>query len=144
MQKVSEVAQILGVSKQAVHKRIKKPQYQEYIVRHGSIIYIKDEAISMLRTDTVNPVDENINQVDKLVDSKVVEMYEKLLISKDEAINQLTKQVDNLTRLLEQQQILTLNSQAEVKLLKDESAPGHDPLQESKSSSWFGRIFGKK
>jgi len=146
VRKVSEVASILGISKQAVHKKLKQPQYQEFIVKKGSVLYIKDEAISMLKSVNVNQHSDNSEKVygDKKVDDSKspVGLYERLLSDKEERINQLTKQVDELMRLLEQQQILTLNSQTEIKLLKGES---DDPtVLERNQSSWIQRMFSKR
>lgn len=147
MKKVSEVAKILGVSKQAVHKKIKHPEFDDLIVKKGSVIYIKDEAISILRESTVNQnvnlVDEIDNSVDVLVDKKVDEIYERLINAKDETINQLTKQVDDLTRLLEQQQVLMLNAQNEIKLLKMENDQNSINQEYKKNETWISRLFNK-
>lgn len=148
MKKVSEVAKILGVSKQAVHKKIKHPEFDDLIVKKGSVIYIKDEAILILRESTVNQnvnqVDEIDNSVDVLVDKKVDEIYERLINAKDETINQLTKQVDDLTRLLEHQQILMLNTQSEPKLLKDNYDPTLLDVKNKKNENWITRFFNHK
>jgi len=148
MKKVSEVAKILGVSKQAVHKKIKHPEFDDLIVKKGSVIYIKDEAISILRESTVNQnvnlVDEIDNSVDVLVDKKVDEIYERLINAKDETINKLTKQVDDLTRLLEQQQILMLNTQSELKLLQDNYDPTSLNVENKKKENWMARFFNRK
>lgn len=148
MKKVSEVAKILGVSKQAVHKKIKHPEFDDLIVKKGSVIYIKDEAISILRESTVNQnvnlVDEIDNSVDVLVDKKVDEIYERLINAKDETINQLTKQVDDLTRLLEQQQILMLNTQSELKLLQNNYDPTSLNVENKKNENWMTRFFNRK
>lgn len=148
MKKVSEVANLLGVSKQAVHKKIKNPEFDELIVKKGSIIYIKDEAISMLIESAVN---QNVNRVDKidnpvdvLVDKKVDEIYERLIDAKNETINQLTKQVDDLTRLLEQQQILMLNAQSELKMLKDDYDSTSSNIENKKNENWISRVFNRK
>lgn len=134
MKKVSEVAKILGVSKQAVHKKIKNPEFDDLIIKKGSVIYIKDEAISILRESTVNQNVNPVDEIDNLVDKKVDEIYERLINAKDETINQLTKQVDDLTRLLEQQQILMLNTQCELKLL----------VENKKNENWITRFFNHK
>lgn len=144
MKKVSEVANLLGVSRQAVHKRIKHPKFKSLIIKKGSIIYIKDEAISMLlesiNIQTVNPIDE----VDNLDVKQVDEIYEKLINSKDETINQLIKQVDALTRLLEQQQVLMLNSQNEIKLLNTKNHESSIVPEYKKKAPWISHLFGTK
>lgn len=148
MKKVLEVAEILGISKQAVYKKIKHPEFNDSIIKKGSVIYIKDEAISMLKNtyanQNVNLVDESDNKVDALVDKKVEEIYERLINTKDEAINQLTKQVDDLTRLLEQQQILMLNAQSELKLLKEDVYPTSSNDENKKNDTWMSRFFNRK
>lgn len=137
MKKVSEVAELLKISKQAVHKRLKNPKYQSYIEKRGSTIYIHDDLIAILKVESDNqkhqPVDE---KADNEVDNKVVEMYERLLKSKDESIERLSKEVDDIKHLLENQQILTLNFQNEIKLLKDDSK-----LEEIKEPKGFFKSF---
>lgn len=138
MKKVSEVAELLKISKQAVHKRLKNPKYQPYIIKKGTTIYIQDTLFAMLKSETDNhqyqPVDE---RVEDLVDAKVVEMYERLLTAKNESIDRLSKEVDDMKRLLENQQVLTLNAQQEIKLLKGE----RDSTENQESKSFWRSLF---
>lgn len=152
MKKVSEVAKLLNLSKQAVHIKLKNPKYQSYITKKGSTFYIDDALVAILTAENINynhqtinherqSIDEkNVNEIDE----KIINMYETLLKSKDETINhlsknvnQLTKDIDDMKRLLENQQVLTLNAQQEIKLLKGEIIPNEIPETKSFWRSFF-------
>jgi hypothetical protein len=147
--KIAEAASVLGVSKQAIHKRISQPQYKPHVTKKGNAIHISNEAFAMLKEvfgnhndNNDNANDNNDNANDNTSSTVVVEMYERLLKYKDDELGRLTVEVVDLRRMLENQQILTLNAQAEVKRLSQPQEQGEVEMAPEEQKGFWQRIFG--
>lgn len=127
---IKELADELNISKQAVRKYFDKmptdlmPKIVDgrYVLSKDATHYIRDR---VAKVDTrVNQVDSTKGQsVDREVDTKLTfDLTEKLLLEKDSRILFLENQNENLNKLLDQQQQLTLQSNKQIEKLQNQLA----------------------
>ena len=106
---VSEFSELVGVSRQAVYKKIKTDnQLSTCVNRVDNKIFID---IIRFRQITDNQSDNQyVNQVDTKVDSKneLIEILKKELEEKNKQLLEKDKQIETLQRLLDQEQQLHL------------------------------------
>jgi len=125
---IKELADELNISKQAVRKYFDKmptkltPKIVDgrYVLSKDATKYIKNR---VAKVDTAtNQVDSTNNQlIDKEVDTKLTfVLTEKLLSEKDSRILFLENQNENLNKLLDQQQQLTLQSNKQIEQLQQQ------------------------
>lgn len=88
---IEEASNIVGVSKQAIYKQIKKKEFLEFIVKKGRITHLTEEGLEFLKGGS----DPNIETIN----------------SQKNEILELKKEKDRLLNLLEQQNNIILNSQ---------------------------------
>lgn len=106
---VSEFSELVGMSRQAVYKKIKTDnQLSTCVNRVDNKIFID---IIRFREITDNQSDNQcVNQVDTLVVSKneLIEILKKELEEKNKQLLEKDKQIETLQRLLDQEQQLHL------------------------------------
>lgn len=106
---VSEFSELVGMSRQAVYKKIKTDnQLSTCVNRVNNKIFID---IIRFRQITDNQSDNQyVNQVDTKVDSKneLIEILKKELEEKNKQLLEKDKQIETLQRLLDQEQQLHL------------------------------------
>lgn len=106
---VSEFSELVGMSRQAVYKKIKTDnQLSTCVNRVDNKIFID---IIRFRQITDNQSDNQyVNQVDTKVDSKneLIEILKKELEEKNKQLLEKDKQIETLQRLLDQEQQLHL------------------------------------
>lgn len=106
---VSEFSELVGMSRQAVYKKIKTDnQLSTCVNRVDNKIFID---IIRFRQITDNQSDNQyVNQVDTKVDSKneLIEILKKELEEKNKQLSEKDKQIETLQRLLDQEQQLHL------------------------------------
>jgi len=120
---IKELADELNISKQAVRKYFDKmPTDLMPKIVDGRYVLSKD-ATHYIR-DRVAKVDSTKGQsVDREVDTKLTfDLTEKLLLEKDSRILFLENQNENLNKLLDQQQQLTLQSNKQIEKLQNQLA----------------------
>lgn len=147
MTKVSELSAIVGISKQAVYKKVSQPKYKKHVRVVNGIKHITKAGIRMLCEECgVKVESENKSSLLKNTDNENVKIFEMLLLQHKEEVDRLTDIVKNrdveitdLRRMLENQQILTLNAQAEVKRL---STPPEAEKQQDAPMGLWQRWFG--
>ncbi|MGT2906715.1 DUF536 domain-containing protein [Streptococcus dentiloxodontae] len=167
---VSELAEILGVSRQAVNNRIKtlpeedldKNEKGVTVVNRSGLIKLEEIYKKTIFDD--EPIDEETKQrelLEILVDEKNTEisrLYEQLK-AKDEQLSNMdaqlrTKdvQISEKDKQLDQQQRLTLAAMEDSKQLQlelDEAKAEVEEIQtkqerEAKKKGFFGRMFGRR
>lgn len=121
---VSEFAKQIGMSRQAVYKKIKNNQLSTCVNEIDNQIFIDIEAfrkISVNQTD--NQVDMDCNQVDNQVDSKseLIEILKKELEEKNRQLEEKDNQIRMFQKLLDQEQQLRLINNTETKLIEESS-----------------------
>ena len=150
---VSELAEILGVSRQAINNRVKAlpPEDTEKNEKGVTVVtrsgLIKLEEIYKKTIFEDEPVSEDVKQrelMEILVDEKnaeIVRLYEQLK-AKD---SQLAKdvQIAEKDKQLDQQQQLTAKAMNERETLLLELDEAKEKVQEQESKGFWARLFGK-
>lgn len=133
---VSEFAELVGVSRQAVYKQLNnklKPfvnlvDNKKYIHRNGFAVF----GVNELNNHSTNfqPTDNQVEQ------PKETDFLIKQIEEKDKTIEFQRAEIERLSKLLENQQVLLLNEQQKTTLLLSEKT-------ETKKG-FFKRLFSKK
>lgn len=125
---VSEVAEILNISRQAVHKKIKtmSTDFERFTFKEGNILKISDEGLVMLRSKP------SLNKVDS-------QLYrDKLIIALENQVNQLTKTLEDEKEEKNRLYLLLSQEKQEKQLLLESAA-----AKETKKGFW-SILFGGK
>lgn len=165
---VSELAEILGISRQAVNNRIKTLPDEDIekndkgvtVVKRSGLIKLEEHYKKTIFED--EPISEEVKQrelLEILVDEKNVEitrLYEQLkakdsqLAAKDEQLRVKDVQIAEKDKQLDQQQQLTLvafSDRDNLKLELDAARHQVEEIQDKKevvNKGFFGRLFGGK
>ena len=158
---VSEIAEILGVSRQAVNNRVKAldPEGTEKNDKGVTVVtrsgLIKLEEIYKKTIFEDEPVSDDVKQrelMEMLVDEKnaeIVRLYEQLkakdeqLAKKDEQLRVKDVQIAEKDKQLDQQQQLTLQAMNDRETLKLELDQAKEKVQEQESKGFWRRVFGR-
>ncbi|MBM7642518.1 DUF536 domain-containing protein [Streptococcus loxodontisalivarius] len=165
---VSELAEILGVSRQAVNNRVKSLPEEDLeknekgvtVVKRSGLIKLEEIYKKTIFED--EPIDEETKQrevLEMLVDEKnseITRLYEQLkakdqqLSNMDEQLRVKDVQISEKDKQLDQQQQLTLAAMEDSKTLKlelDEAKAEFEEIQtkqeEEAKKGFFARLFGK-
>ena len=131
---IRELADELGISKTAIHKKISETIKREHFSKNGNrflideegqkiiksmFIDLKDEKektkVSVLVSDTQNKDNQKVSEVSELVSV----LKDRILVS-DEQNKSKDQQIERLQKLLDQQQILTLQANKKIEQLETE------------------------
>ena len=157
---VSEIAEILGVSRQAVNNRVKalapedtqKNEKGVTVVTRSGLIKLEEIYKKTIFED--EPVSDDVKQrelMEILVDEKnaeIIRLYEQLkakdkqLAEKDEQMRVKDRQIAEKDKQLDQQQQLTLQAMKDQETLQLELDQAKQEVQASKKG-FFARLFGK-
>ncbi|MGT2712041.1 DUF536 domain-containing protein [Streptococcus oriscaviae] len=158
---VSELAEILGVSRQAMNNRVKslpeefveKNEKGVTVVNRAGLVKLEEIYKTTIFED--EPVSEEVKQrelMEILVDEKnaeIVRLYDQLkakdkqLAEKDEQLRVKDVQISEKDKQLDQQQQLTLKAMADKDVLKLELEAAKAHVEEEKAKGFFARLFGK-
>ena len=156
---VSEIAEILGVSRQAVNNRVKalapedtkKNEKGVTVVTRSGLIKLEEIYKKTIFED--EPVRDDVKQrelMEILVDEKnaeIVRLYEQLkakdeqLAKKDEQLRVKDVQIAEKDKQLDQQQQLTLQAMNDRDTLKLELEQANEKVQEQESKGFWARVF---
>lgn len=165
---VSELADILGVSRQAINNRVKSFP-EEFVEKNEKGVTVVNRAglieLEKIYKKTIfedEPVSEETKQrelMEILVDEKnaeIVRLYEQLkskdaqIAAKDEQIRIKDVQISEKDKQLDQQQQLTakaMNDRDNLKLELDAAQAQVDAaqaqVQENETKGFWARLFGK-
>jgi len=157
MQKtIKELADELGVSKQTVQYHFKSLPTSTYIKNDKGVYLLKEEAIMFLKGKIGNSsYTENDKESTKETDGLYSVLFEQLK-EKDNQIESLLSGQKQLQKLLDQQQVLTLqankkiaeleltvNEEEEKKGEKETPEEVKQETNEGKPKSFFSRLFGR-
>ena len=154
---VSEIAEILGVSRQAVNNRVKalapedtqKNEKGVTVVTRSGLIQLEEIYKKTIFED--EPVSDDVKQrelMEILVDEKnaeIVRLYEQLkakdeqLAKKDEQLRVKDVQIAEKDKQLDQQ--LTLQAMNDRDTLKLELEQANEKVQEQESKGFWARVF---
>lgn len=144
---VSQIAQELGISNQAVLKRINNLSDNHKPTKVSGTYVIDSEIEALIKgvKPTTNPQPTNnqptTNQVVSL--QKEIEHLKEQAKVKDKQIAQLNNQAETLHKLLDQQQQLTLISNKEVETLRLETKEKEQEAG-NKPKGFFARFKQKQ
>ena len=150
---VSELAEILGVSRQAINNRVKALPPEVTVVTRSGLIKLEEIYKKTIFED--EPVSEDVKQrelMEILVDEKnaeIVRLYEQLkakdsqLAKKDEQLRIKDVQIAEKDKQLDQQQQLTAKAMNERETLLLELDEAKEKVQEQESKGFWARLFGK-
>ena len=136
---VSEFAKAAGVSKQAVYSRLKSQDLNKFIKLENGKKLINTKALEFFNKSSSQ---SSFNQVEQDLESTEREYIESL----KKQIEELQRDKQELYRLLDQQQQLTAQANATIKLLqapKEETAFIQQEKQERKKPGFFARLFSR-
>lgn len=157
---VSELAEILGISRQAMNNRVKTlaPEDTENekgvtVVTRSGLIKLEEIYKKTIFED--EPVSEDVKQrelMEILVDEKnaeIVRLYDQLkakdvqLAKKDEQLRVKDVQIAEKDKQLDQQQQLTAKAMNERETLLLELDEAKEKVQAQEQKGFFARLFGR-
>ena len=158
---VSELAEILGVSRQAINNRVKalpeedttKNEKGVTVVTRSGLIKLEEIYKKTIFED--EPVSEDVKQrelMEILVDEKnaeILRLYDQLkskdeqLKRKDEQLRIKDVQIAEKDKQLDQQQQLTAKAMSERETLLLELDEAKEQVQQQENKGFWARLFGK-
>lgn len=158
---VSELAEILGISRQAMNNRVKtlgpedtdKNEKGVTVVTRSGLIKLEEIYKKTIFED--EPVSEDVKQrelMEILVDEKnaeIVRLYDQLkakdvqLAKKDEQLRVKDVQIAEKDKQLDQQQQLTAKAMNERETLLLELDEAKEKVQAQEQKGFFARLFGR-
>ena len=136
---IADFAKEAGVSKQAVYSRLKSQDLNKFIKLENGKKLINTKALEFFNKSSSQ---SSFNQVEQGLESTEREYIEFL----KKQIEELQRDKQELYRLLDQQQQLTAQANATIKLLqapKEEAAFIQQEKQEQKKQGFFARLFSR-
>ena len=137
---IADFAKQAGVSKQAVYSRLIKSQdLNKFIKLENGKKLINIKALEFFNKSSSQ---SSFNQVEQGLESTEREYIESL----KKQIEELQRDKQELYRLLDQQQQLTAQANATIKLLqspKEEASVIQQERQEQKKPGFFARLFSR-
>jgi len=158
---VSEIAEVLGLSRQAINNRVKELPEEDTdkndkgvtVVTRSGLIKLEEIYKKTIFED--EPVSDDVKQrelMEILVDEKnaeILRLYEQLkakdqqLAEKDEQMRIKDRQIAEKDKQLDQQQQLTAKAMNERETLLLELDEAKEKVQEQESKGFWARLFGK-
>ena len=130
---VSQYAEIKGISKQAVYKRLNN-QLKDSLIMVDKQKCIKIEALSEDEVKSLNQVEQPLNQVKQPLNNQFQPLFEKELEEKNKTIESLLRQIENLQAQNSKLTELLGNSQyllaAEQKIALEPTQPPQEIKEE--------------
>ncbi|HFC9206778.1 TPA: DNA-binding protein [Clostridium perfringens] len=136
---VDEVAKELNITKQAIYRHIRKPEFSEFIVVKDRVKHIKEEGVNRLKGQDYKDIviQKQRCEITELKEEK--KQLLKLLEQQNEIIkkSQLLEQkaIENTNMALSNVEKVLLEKKMELEKRKEEYN------KNKKTSRWFNRIF---
>ena len=139
---IADFAKQAGVTKQAVYSRQKSQDLNKFIKLENGKKLINTKALELFNKSSSQSSFNQFNQVEQGLESTEREYIESL----KKQIEELQRDKQELYRLLDQQQQLTAQANATIKLLqapKEEASVIQQEKQEQKKQGFFARLFSR-
>ncbi|MCM0598362.1 DUF536 domain-containing protein [Periweissella fabalis] len=131
---IRELADELGVSKTAIHKKISETIKRQHFSKNGNRFLIDEEGQNIIKSMFIDLKDENqkpevsvpVSDIKNKDNQKVSEVSELVSVLKDRILvsdeqnKSKDQQIERLQKLLDQQQILTLQANKKIEQLETE------------------------
>ena len=141
MRTVREVAEELGVSRQAVYSKLTVKFKEDFTtikkINNRDTLVINKSGVELLRQDIVNLDSQVDSQLDNLVDNQLIELLNKNIDILQNQLEVKDHQIIELNERLKEAQELNKNSQ--VLLHREQDQP---KMIESKKKFSFKKWFG--
>lgn len=152
---IKELADELGVSKQAIQKRVNNLPINQQPTKVGGKYLLSETTSDLIRlhyksySDSYNNEDQPRN--DKVVDNGLSDVVADLKADKVELFNSLKekdKQIASMQKLLDQQQVLTLQANKKIAELEttltdfDSTKEEDQSESEPQKKSFWSKLFG--
>ncbi len=148
MKKISEIAEELGVSRQAIYKRVNSTLKQPltpfvYKDEHG-VTLIKSRGVEIIRNSLLSTnCQQNSQQFTGVDNSRMIEILNEQLKAKDKQISELNRQLET-----KDQQLIAKDKQFEIVsiLFQNEQKKGNLLIEQQKPKGikkWFGKSKGE-
>jgi DNA-binding transcriptional regulator GbsR (MarR family) len=159
MRTIAELSKATGLSKQAVYKRVNQPNIKPYLSKVEKVIQLSDEGCRLAFNDfEFDYFQPQVEKVETVVENSTVNnLYEALIQQQrdelkrlNDELNHKNEHVNDLTRMLNQSQILQKQLLDQIQLLSApqeketfSDQPSHEtsPQELPKTSIW-SKIFG--
>ena len=143
MKTIKQIADEIGVTKQAVQQRIKKEPLasalRQQTTTNGNTIYIENSGVELIKQSFSTTIADNKLTIN---DNLLVDFFKEQLQEKDRQLSEKDKQIADLTETIKiQAQSINANNHNELaetlqrKLLTDETINNHN---------WFKNLFKRK
>ena len=139
---IADFAKEAGVSTQAVYSRLKSQDLNKLVKLENGKKLINTKALELFNKSSSQSSFNQFNQVEQGLESTEREYIEFL----KKQIEELQRDKQELYRLLDQQQQLTAQANATIKLLqapKEEASVIQQEKQEQKKQGFFARLFSR-
>ena len=141
---VRELAEELGISKTAVHKRIDQQGHRSKLKREGNKILIPDTVADQIRLAS-KPADNTA--IEETISADIIQVLREQLEQKDEQIRALQEENKELIRVVQQSNHLLMantmkDADQEQPIEADQTEVSADPEEKEPKKSWFRRLFG--
>lgn len=132
---VRELAEELGISKTAVHKRIDQQGLRDKLKREGNKILIPDAVADQIRL-----VSKPAEKAEETISADIIQVLREQLEQKDEQIRALQEENKELIKVVQQNNhLLMANTMTQEQPIEAESA---DPEPKEEKKGFFRRLFG--
>jgi len=138
---IKELADDLGVTKQTVQYHYKLlPDKEKQVSDTGKILLNKGlQAFLSAKIDKNNTVKSANNTAKKQFNFEEIQLLKKELNNKDKIISELLESQKNFQKLLDQQQVLTLQANQKIEQLE----LAQTESEEKEKLTLLQRLFGK-
>lgn len=136
---IADFAKEAGVTKQAVYSRQKSQDLNKFIKLENGKKLINTKALELFNKSSSQSSFNQFNQVEQDLESTEREYIKSL----KKQIEELQRDKQELYRLLDQQQQLTAQANATIKLLQAPKEEASVIQQERKKPGFFARLFSR-
>lgn len=140
---IKELADELNVSKQAIRKHLDKLPPTLSVTKKNGKILMNIDVINFVkgRTNRVSGNDTS-NRNEKVTDN--IKLLNDYVFELKEQIKQKDKQIEQAHKLIENQQILTLQANKKIEQLEYQSKEKEESVSQTETlekKSWFSKLF---
>ena len=145
---VSEIAEVLGLSRQAINNRVKELPEEDITKNDKGVTVVTRSGLIKLEEIYKKTIFEDEPVSDEVKQREIIRLYEQLkakdkqLAEKDEQMRVKDRQIAEKDKQLDQQQQLTLQAMKDQETLQLELDQAKQEVQASKKG-FFARLFGK-
>jgi len=160
---IKELADEIGVSKTAINKKVTANQKRKHFSKNGNRFLIDEEGQKLIKemfSDGIEnqPESKNENRSQTSVGevSELVSVLKDRVSSAEKQLDEKDKQISSMQKLLDQQQVLTLQANKKIAELettlnveeenvraKESSDDIKKEGKEPETKSFFARLFGR-